>query len=85
MVWQDIVIAIANVLFGYSLIYQAFRGFREKKGFLTLQTSILTSIGLYALTFVYFTLKFYISTAIAFFSAILWTLLFVQGLIYRKA
>jgi hypothetical protein len=59
MVWQDIVIAIANVLFGYSLIYQVFKGFKEKKGFLALQTSLLTSIRLYAVAFVYLTLKLY--------------------------
>jgi hypothetical protein len=85
MVWQDLVIAIANVLFGYSLFYQVFRGFKEKRGFLALQTSFLTSIGLYAVAFVYLSLKLYISTVIAFLSAIFWTLLFIQGLVYEKA
>lgn len=82
--WQDLVIALANILFGYSLAYQVYRGFREKKGFLTLQTSFLTTIGLYAMSITYFTLNLYFSTIIATFNATMWLLLFIQRLIYKK-
>ena len=85
MIWQDMVIAIASVLFGYSLTYQVYGGFRERKGFLTLQTSLLTTIGLYALTFAFFTLNLLFSTIVSAFNGTMWLLLFIQGLIYKKA
>lgn len=85
MVWQDVVIAIANILFGYSLVYQVYRGFRERKGFLTIQTSALTTLGLYAIAIVYFTLNLSISALVSFFNGTMWLLLFIQGLIYHKA
>lgn len=83
--WQDIVVAIANVLFGYSLIFQVFKGFIEKKGFIATQTSFLTSIGLAALSVAYLSLGLYISTATALFSSALWLVLFVQRIFYKKA
>jgi len=83
--WQDIVVAIANILFGYSLAYQVYQGFKKKKGFLTLQASLLTTIGLYALAFTYFTLNLNISTIIAVFNGTMWLLLFIQRLVYKKA
>ena len=85
MIWQDMVIAIASVLFGYSLTYQVYGGFRERKGFLTLQTSLLTTIGLYALTFAFFTLNLFVSTIVSTFNGTMWLLLFIRGLIYKKA
>lgn len=85
MVWQDIIVAVANLLFGYSLLYQVYRGYKEKKGFLSMQTSSLTTIGLYALAFAYFTLGLFISTIIATFNGTMWLLLFVQRIIYRRA
>jgi len=84
MVWQDIVIAIASILFGYSLAYQVFRGFKEKKGFLTLQSSLITTIGLCAITIAYLSLKLYLSAIVAVFSGIMWFLLFIQRIIYKK-
>lgn len=85
MIWQDVVIAIANVLFGYSLVYQVYIGFRKKKGFLALQTSGLTTLGLYALSFSFFTLNLYISTLATAFNGTMWLFLFIQGIIYKKA
>lgn len=85
MVWQDIVISIANLLFAYSLVYQVWRGYKKKKGFISLQTSLLTAIGLLALTIAFFTLGLYLSTVTSAFSGTMWLLLFIQGLIYEKA
>jgi len=84
MVWQDIIVAIASILFGYSLLYQVYKGYKEKKGFLSIQTSLLTSIGLYALAFVYFTLGLFISTSITTFNGTMWLLLFIQRIIYKR-
>ncbi len=82
--WQDIVVAVANVLFGYSLIYQVYRGFKEKKGTLTIPTSLLTTIGMFAMTIVYLSLNLYISTIIGLFNGTMWLLLLIQGIKYRK-
>lgn len=84
MVWQDIVVSIANIIFGYSLAYQVFKGFKEKKGFLTIQTSLLTTIGLCALAVAYFTLNLFLSTIICIFNGTMWFLLFIQRVIYKS-
>ncbi|MDP1695803.1 MAG: hypothetical protein Q8L29_02750 [archaeon] len=85
MVWQDIVIGIASALFAYSLVFQVYVGFKEKKGFIASQTSLLTTIGLYMTAVAYFTLNLYISAIIILFSGTMWLLLLVQRLIYKKA
>jgi len=82
--WQDIVVAICNVLFGYSLIYQVYKGFKEKKGFLTIPTSLFTTIGMFAMTIVYLSFNLYISTIMGLFNGTMWLLLFIQRLIYKK-
>jgi len=84
-VWQDVLIATANILLGYSIAYQVYLGFKRKKGFLALQTSALTTAGLYLLSFAFFTLGFYLSTLVSFFDGTLWLVLFVQRLIYKRA
>jgi hypothetical protein len=85
MVWQDLVIAIANILFGYSLAYQVYVGFKEKRGYLTLQTSLLTFVSLYAIAVAYSTLDLFVSTIVCIFNGTMWVLLFVQRIIYKKA
>jgi len=82
--WQDIIIAIANILFTYSLIHQVYHGFKNKKGFLTLTASGLTTIGLYAISVAYFTLSLYFSVVISFINGTLWLILFMQGWIYKN-
>jgi len=82
MTWQDIVISSANILFSYSLIFQAYHGFKKKKGFLTIQTSLLTTIGLYAITCAFFSLNLFFSAISSFFSGTLWFILFWQKVVY---
>ena len=84
MIWQDIVIAIANLLFTYSLFHQVIYGFKKKKGLLTLTTSGLTSLGLYALALSFFTLNLYFSSIIAVINATLWLILLIQRIIYTS-
>ena len=83
MTWQDIVITIVIIAFAYALIPQIYQGFKQKKGFINLQTSGITSIGMYVITFVYFTLSLYFSTIIGFITGTLWAILFFQKLIYK--
>jgi hypothetical protein len=83
MVWQDIIISIVIVAFGYALIPQIIDGFKNRKSHINLQTSLITSTGMYILTFIYFTLGLYFSTAIAFITGTLWVTLFLQKIIYK--
>ena len=83
MIWQDVVITIANFLFTYALIPQVWQGFKTKKAAMILQTAILTTIGLYATSLAFFTLNLYFSGAISLINGTLWALLLIQKLIYR--
>jgi len=84
MTWQDIIISIIMISFSYALIPQVIQGFKQKKGVINFQTSIITAIGMYILSFTYITLKLYFSTIIGFITAILWTILFIQKIIYKN-
>jgi hypothetical protein len=84
MIWQDVVIMAANIVFAYSLVYQVIHGFRNKKGTLTLMASGLTSIGLYVMAFAFLTLGLYLSAMMAAVNGTLWLALFIQARIYRK-
>ena len=83
MVWQDIIITITVIALSYALLPQIHQGFKQKKGLINLQTSIITALGTYVLTFVYTTLKLYFSAFVIFITAILWTILFAQKIIYK--
>ncbi len=85
MIWQDIIIAIANLLFTISLITQVSYGFKRRKGLLTLPTAGLTTIGLYAISICFFTLGLLISGFVSGFNATLWLTLFIQRIVFQKA
>jgi len=82
--YQDIILSLISILFGYSLIPQVFYGFRTKKGLITIQTGVITSAGMYVAAIVYFTLEFYLVTVLSFFTGTWWLLLLVQRLKYGK-
>jgi len=81
--WQDIIITICIIAFSYALIPQICQGFKQKKGFINLQTSGITCIGAYILASVYINLRLYFSAIMGFIVAILWTILFIQKLKYK--
>ena len=83
MVWQDFVITACIIAFSYALIPQIIQGFKERKGLINLQTSLITSIGMITLSVVYLTLNLYFSAILALITGILWELLFLQKLIYK--
>jgi len=83
MVWQDIVFSISTVLFAYALIPQIYQNWKRQRGSITLQTSLLTTIGMYAITLAYFTLDLFLSTIVGFITGSLWLILFVQKLAYK--
>jgi hypothetical protein len=85
MIWQDFVIAIANILMGYALIPQVFKGFKNKKAYIKFQTGLITSLALYILGITLFTLNLFFSGAIALFNATMWLILFIQSIIYKQS
>lgn len=85
MLWQDIVVAVANLMFTYSLFHQVYYGFKKKKGLLTLTTAGLTFVGLYAIAIAFLTLPLYFSAVVSALNATFWLVLFIQRLVYKKA
>jgi hypothetical protein len=83
MLWQDIIIAIAQIIFSYALIFQVYYGFKNKKSSVTVKTSALTFFGIYMLLFAFISLGLYFSTLSSLISAFCWYLLLIQGILYR--
>lgn len=78
-VWQDVVIAVVSILFGFILIPQ-FRDLLKGKVYINLYTAGLTTIGLYILAATFFTLEFWISFFADIFSGTIWLLLFLYSI-----
>lgn len=85
MIWQDIVMMAANIIFVVSLVPQISKGFRQKKGFISVFTSLPTAIGLFMVAYALYTLGLYLSSAITLVSALLWLTLFIQKIAYKNA
>ncbi len=83
MAWQDTIITMCILLFSYALIPQIYQGFKRKKGFINLQTSLITFIGMYILAFTYFKLDLIFSTIMATIAGTLWLVLFIQKITYK--
>ena len=85
MVWQDIVMMIANSVFTLSLLPQVYYGFKEKRGFIKAETSMPTFICLYVVAFSLYTLSLLFSAIASTITATLWLILFIQRVMYQKA
>lgn len=85
MIWQDLVIAGANVLLAISIAEQVYYGFVEKKGYLLLRTSVPAAFALYVITAMFFSLTLYFSAALAGVNAVLWSALVWQRVRYGSA
>ncbi|MCK5473927.1 MAG: hypothetical protein KAI53_00845 [Candidatus Aenigmarchaeota archaeon] len=83
MVWQDIVISIVNIVFIIALVPQIYNGFKLKKGSVMIATSAPTFIGLYVMAIAFYTLKLYYSSFVTIIGGLLWTILFIQQLMYK--
>jgi len=83
MAWQDTIITMCILLFSYALIPQIYQGFKQKKGVINFQTSLITFIGMYILAFTYFKLDLIFSTIMATIAGTLWLVLFIQKITYK--
>lgn len=81
--WQDYVIAIVSLLFGFILLPQLRDVWRGKTA-LNLFTAGLTTIGLYILAITFFTLNLWVSVAAEIFSGTIWLLLFLFSVINKR-
>lgn len=81
--WQDIVITISIILFGYALIPQIIQGFKKRKQDINLQTSLITAGGMYAITIAYLTLNLTFSTITTGITGTLWLILALQKIFYK--
>ena len=81
--WQDIVIAVVSILFGFILIPQLKDVWKGKTN-LNLFTASLTTIGLYVLAVTFFTMQFWISFTAEIFSGTIWLLLFALSFKNRR-
>ena len=83
MLWQDIVIAVVSLLFGFILIPQLKDMWRDKS-ILNIYTAGLTTIGLFILAITFYTLNLWISVVAETFSAIIWLFLFILSFKNKK-
>lgn len=84
MIWQDFVVSFANFLFSLALINQVFAGYKMKKNEISILTSSITTLGIYAMGIVFFSLGLIYSGTMALLNGTLWLLIFLQGIIYKK-
>jgi len=76
MLWQDIIIALVSLLFGFILLPQL-KDVWSGKTILNSFTAALTTVGLFILAATFFTLNLWISVAAETFSGVIWLLLFI--------
>ncbi len=80
--WQDIVIAVVGLLFGFillPLLRDVWRGDSTN-----IYTAGLTTIGLYVLAATFFTMRYWLSFTADLFSGTIWFLLFIFSISHKK-
>jgi hypothetical protein len=85
MIWQDIVISLMNVVFSYALVKQVLQGFKDKQGYINLQTASFTFAGMFIISFCLLTLGLIFSFAVGIFNASMWLILLLQKVKYGEA
>ena len=84
MIWQDIVISIANIVLFVSLIPQIYHGFKYKLSSIKKLTSFPIVLALTSLVISYITLNLYFSAAMMSLAVLGWLILFIQSIIYKN-
>ena len=80
--WQDIVIAIVGLLFGFILLPLLRDVWRGES--INVYTAGLTTIGLYIMAATFFTMRFWITFIAEVFSGTIWLLLFVLSIKHKN-
>lgn len=84
MIWQDIIISWAGVVFILGLSYQVVSNMKDKKSHISLLNSIPTFIWLYAMSYAFYTLELYFSSITTWVTWTLWFILCLQEIYYNK-
>lgn len=83
--WQDYVMALTSIAFGYSLIPQIYRIWKLKSASqFSWQTAVITAIGLWVFGFTLLTLKMYVTAATNVVTATCWTLIVLAKIRYKN-
>jgi hypothetical protein len=80
--WEDIVISVMGFLFGFMLFPQVRDSLNGKC--MNLYTSGLTTLGIFCIDIAFASLGLWISVISETFVGLVWLLLFVLGVKYRK-
>lgn len=84
MTWQDTTIAVANIVFIFSLCEQIYENLKSKKSSISSITSCLYALGLYAMTYAMWSLDLTFSSIVTGINGILWNILFILSLKFRE-
>jgi hypothetical protein len=82
--WQDIGLSVVVILFNIALVPQIIYGARVKRKTIATLTALLTVLGTAFIAYIYFSLKLYASAGIQIVTTILWGILLLQSIKYRK-
>lgn len=77
--WQDIVIAIVGLMFGF-ILFPQLKDVWNGKTILNLYSASLTTVGLFILAITFATMDLWLSFIADFFSATVWFVLFILSL-----
>jgi len=80
--WQDAVIAVVGLLFGFILLPLLRDVWHGET--INVYTAGLTTIGLYVMAVTFYTMTFWISFIAEMFSGTVWLLLFVLSIKHKK-
>jgi uncharacterized protein with PQ loop repeat len=82
--WQDIALASVSIILAYALVPQVVQGFKTKKKTVSTQTAVIAFVGMFIVTSLYLIMGLYFASAVAFVTGILWLIIFLQGIAYKK-
>jgi hypothetical protein len=82
--WQDYVYSGVSLAFTYSLIPQIIKGYKDKRQDISLQTSGITSLGLYTLAYTAHTLDLDYSALTNLATGTMWATILGQRLFYKQ-
>ena len=83
MIWQDLVVGLCSIILGYAIVPEVYSNYKNKKPSVTYQTSFITFVGLYVLSFTFFSMNLYFGAFVDFLTATLWLALFIQRIVYN--
>jgi uncharacterized protein with PQ loop repeat len=82
--WQDLAITIVGIILNLAMLPQITRGFKLKRKMMASSTALITTIGVFIVGYVFFTLNLYFSALLQLVGGTFWAILFIQSRIYKN-